>query len=45
MDEAGAAQAGIRFIYASYGFGTVANPKAVIHEISELPEVLQRLSK
>ena len=45
MDEAGAAQAGIRFIYASYGFGTVANPKAVIHEISELPEALQRLSK
>lgn len=42
MDEAGAAEAGIPFIHAAYGFGTAEHPQAVIRALSELPELLQQ---
>ncbi|HBP24035.1 MAG TPA: HAD family hydrolase [Oribacterium sp.] len=42
MDEAGAREAGISFIHAAYGFGTAEHPQAVIHALSELPELLRQ---
>lgn len=45
MDEAASRGAGVRFIYASYGFGTVKSPDAVIRSIAELPDALRKLGK
>ena len=42
-DQDAAILAGIPFIHAAYGFGKVLNPDAVIHSLSELPEVLEQL--
>lgn len=42
-DAAAAAQAGIPFIHAAYGFGTVAAADAVIRDISELPDAMEAL--
>ena len=41
-DQDAAILAGIPFIHAAYGFGTVTNPDAVIHSLSELPAVLAK---
>lgn len=43
-DETAANFAGIPFIHAAYGFGTANNPAAVLHNFSELPEVLENLN-
>ena len=40
-DQDAAILAGIPFIHAEYGFGKVTNPDAVIHSLSDLPEVLK----
>lgn len=45
MDETAAGKAGIRFIHASYGFGTAAAPAAVIRSVRELPDALVRLQQ
>lgn len=42
-DEAAASAAGIPFIHAAYGFGTVTEADAILHTISELPPLLQEL--
>ena len=42
-DQKGAAYAGIPFIHAAYGFGTVTGADAVINDITELPSVLEDL--
>lgn len=39
-DENACRQAGIPFIYASYGFGTVSQPDTVIHSFTDLPAVM-----
>jgi len=39
-DQDAAILAGIPFIHAAYGFGKVSNPNAVIHSLSDLPDVL-----
>lgn len=44
-DETAANFAGIPFIHAAYGFGTANNPAAVLHNFSELPEVLEECFK
>lgn len=41
-DEKAARFAGIPFIYAEYGFGTVMAPDAVIKDIRELPKCMER---
>ncbi len=43
-DRKAANLAGIPFIFAAYGFGSVSDPDGVIHEISELPACLQSLA-
>ena len=43
-DQDAARLAGIPFIHASYGFGKVTSPDAVIHSLSELPEVIEHLN-
>ena len=43
-DDTAANFAGIPFIHAAYGFGTANNPAAVLHNFSELPEVLEKIS-
>lgn len=43
-DETAANFAGVPFIHAAYGFGTANNPAAVLHNFSELPEVLENLN-
>ena len=43
MDEAASRAAGVRFVFASYGFGKASCPDAVIRSISELPDVLTGL--
>lgn len=43
-DETAANFASIPFIHAAYGFGTANNPAAVLHNFSELPEVLEKIS-
>ncbi len=40
-DQQAAAYAGIPFIHAAYGFGTVEDAAAVIHSIRELPSILR----
>ncbi|MGN1422711.1 MAG: HAD family hydrolase [Oscillospiraceae bacterium] len=42
-DRAAAEQAGIPFIHAAYGFGTVGTAAAVINSIKELPEAAERV--
>ena len=42
-DQKGAAAAGIPFIHAVYGFGTVTGADAVINKIEDLPSVLGNL--
>lgn len=43
LDQASAAQAGVAFVHAAYGFGTAEGCPAV-HSFGELPEVLEALS-
>ena len=43
MDEAASRAAGVRFVFASYGFGKASCPDAVIRSISELPDILTGL--
>ena len=42
-DQAAARAAGVPFIHAAYGFGTVSEADAVIHALSELPEAAEKL--
>ena len=42
-DEAAARFAGIPFIHTAYGFGKAVSPDAIIHEIRELPRVVERI--
>lgn len=42
-DEKAARFAGIPFIYAQYGFGKAVSPDAVITDIRELPECIQKM--
>jgi phosphoglycolate phosphatase len=44
-DEKAARFAQIPFIYAGYGFGKAMDPDAVIDRITELPDILVRISK
>ena len=41
-DQKAAKLAGIPFIHAAYGFGTVADPDAVIPSFTELPAVIRK---
>lgn len=41
LDATSAKEAGISFVYARYGFGTVLHPDMVIDAIDELPQVLE----
>ena len=41
-DEQATRFAGLPFIYAKYGFGTVESPDAVIESIRELPECIKK---
>ena len=43
QDETSAEEAGVKFIYASYGFGEAEDPDYTIAEIRELPELLERI--
>ena len=43
MDEAASRAAGVRFIFASYGFGKASCPDAVIRSFTELPDILTGL--
>ncbi len=45
MDAQAAKGAGIPFVHAAYGFGTVEDPAAVIHDFSELVPVLETFFK
>ena len=40
-DREAALQAGIPFIHAAYGFGTVDVPDGIIHNLTELPSVIE----
>ena len=42
-DQEAAILAGVPFIHAAYGFGQVSDADAVIHSLSELPEVIRHL--
>ena len=42
-DQAAARLAGIPFIHAAYGFGSVRDPEGVIHSLSELPREVRRV--
>ena len=42
-DETAADEAGIPFIFASYGFGSAAAPAGVIKSFDELPQVLEKI--
>ncbi len=44
-DQAAARLAGVPFVHAAYGFGSVDGADAVIQEIGELPQVLDNLRK
>lgn len=44
-DRTAARQAGIPFIFAAYGFGSVSDPDGVIQSLQELPSCLRQLSK
>ena len=41
MDEESAAEAGVPFIHAAYGFGRAAAPLAVIHSPLELLDIIE----
>lgn len=41
MDYEAAKQAGIEFLYAAYGFGTISDPVPSIQNIKELPNYIQ----
>lgn len=43
-DQTAARQAGIPFIFAAYGFGSVSDPDGVIQNLSELPVCLRQLA-
>lgn len=43
-DQKAARLAGIPFIFAAYGFGTVSAPDGVIHSIRDLPGCLRQLT-
>ena len=43
-DQDAAILAGVPFIHAAYGFGQVSGADAVIHSLSELPEVIKTLT-
>ena len=43
LDQASAAQAGVAFVHAAYGYGTAENCPAA-HSFGELPEVLEALN-
>lgn len=42
-DQEAARLAGIPFIHAAYGFGTVENPDGTIHRLADLPEEVARV--
>ena len=44
-DRVSSKEAGVDFIYADYGFGTVADAQFYISEIGELPGVIERVFK
>ena len=44
-DQKAAKLAGIPFIHAAYGFGTVADPDGIIHSLRELPDCLRQLTE
>ncbi|MGN0351661.1 MAG: HAD family hydrolase [Roseburia sp.] len=37
-------EAGVGFIHAAYGFGTIGEDVAAIHSLKELPEVLEKMN-
>ena len=43
QDETSAREAGVRFIYASYGFGEALEPDETIASPKELPKALERM--
>lgn len=43
MDAQASAQAGIPFIWASYGFGKASSPDGVIQSLKELPKALKKI--
>ncbi len=43
QDETSAREAGVRFIYASYGFGKALEPDETIASPKELPKALERM--
>lgn len=43
-DQKAAKLAGIPFVFAAYGFGTVTNPDGIIREFRDLPACLQKLA-
>ena len=36
-------KAGVKFIHAAYGFGTIDDDVPAIHSFSELPEIVKRV--
>lgn len=44
-DQKAARLAGIPFIHAAYGFGSVSDPDGVIHSVRELPDCLRRMNE
>lgn len=44
-DQKAARLAGIPFIHAAYGFGTVSDPDGIIHHFTELPSVMEHFPK
>ena len=44
-DQEAAVQAGVPFIHAAYGFGRVSAPDAVIRSLSDLPDVIETLTR
>lgn len=42
-DQKAARLAGIPFVFAAYGFGSVSDPDGIIHNIKELPTCLRQL--
>ena len=45
LDEQSCREAGVPFVFASYGFGTAAAPDAVIRSMSGLPSVLEIITQ